>query len=157
MAGTPELAEIPVLAGARVLLVEAAYHPRITALLREGAMRVLRRAKVEVDHRLVPGALEIPIAIAMAVRTTRYEACVAIGCVIRGETIHFDLVAGESCRGLVELGIRHALPIGNGILTVDNEHQALQRADPAGEDKGGFAALAALRLLELRRSLGAPS
>jgi 6,7-dimethyl-8-ribityllumazine synthase len=157
MAGTPEIASIPVLAGARVLLVEAPYHARVCGLLREGARRVLERARVEIVHRTVPGALEIPAAVAIAAESARFDAYVAIGCVVRGETIHFELVAGESCRGLVELAVRRGLAVGNGILTVDEERQALVRADPEGEDKGGFAALAALRLLELRREFGGGS
>lgn len=155
MAGTPGIADVPELAGARVLVVDAPYHERVCKLLREGARRVLADARVEVVHRSVPGALEIPTAIAIAAASGRFDAYVALGCVIRGETIHFELVAGESCRGLVELGLRRGLAVGNGILTVDSEAQALVRADPGGEDKGGFAALAALRLLELRREYGA--
>lgn len=155
MAGTPDIAHVPLLEGARVLLVEAPYHERVCERLREGARRVLARSRSLVTHRTVPGALEIPAAIAIAAAGGRFDAYVALGCVIRGETIHFELVAGESCRGLVELGVRLGLAIGNGILTVDNETQALVRADPDGEDKGGFAALAALRLLELRREYGA--
>ena len=154
MARTPNIATVPVLPGARVLVVEAPYHAKICALLREGARRVLGRAQVEVAHCAVPGALEIPAAIAMAADSGRFDAYVALGCVIRGETIHFELVAAESCRGLMELAVRRALAIGNGILTVDNEDQARVRADPAGEDKGGFAAFAALRLLALRRQFG---
>lgn len=155
MAGTPTAGPVPVLEGARVLLIEAPYHARIAALLRRGAMRVLERARVSVTHRTVPGALEIPAAVAVAADSGRFDAYVAIGCVIRGETIHFELVASESCRGLVELAVRRGLAIGNGILTVDDERQALVRADPDGEDKGGFAALAALSLLQLRREFGA--
>ena len=102
----------------------------------------------------MPGALEIPPAIALAGRSERFDAFVALGCVIRGETTHYELVAGESARGLMDLGVRTGLLIGNGILTVENEPQALERADPRRQDKGGAAAVAALALLGLRRRLG---
>lgn len=156
MAGTADPLALPAdLGGARVLLVVAPYHRAVTELLCRGARRLLERAAVAVEELEVPGALEIPTAIAIAAKGGRFDAYVALGCVIRGETIHFDLVAGESCRGLVELGLRERLPIGNGILTVDTLEQALERADPARQDKGGHAALAALALVALGRRLGA--
>ncbi len=153
MAGTPQEGEIPRLPGARVLLVEAPYHPEIHALLRAGAERVLARAGAEVARVGVPGALEVPAAIALAARHGGFDAYVALGCVVRGETFHFEIVALESARGLTELAVREGLCIGNGILTVDHLDQARRRADPAGEDKGGFAARAALMLLAWRRRL----
>lgn len=153
MAGAGLAAEAPHLPGARVLIVEARYYARINDLLLEGAKAVLERAGVEVAHLVVPGALEVPPAIAIAHRFGRFDAYVALGCVIRGETTHYDLVAGESCRGIMDLGVREGLAIGNGILTVENEAQALVRADPGDQDKGGGAALAALSLLAWRYRL----
>ncbi|HET6469028.1 MAG TPA: 6,7-dimethyl-8-ribityllumazine synthase [Geminicoccaceae bacterium] len=141
--------------GRRVLIVEARFYERINELLLEGARAVLADAEAAVEHVVVPGALELPTAIAMAHKMRRFEAFVALGCVIRGETTHYELVAGESARGLVDLGIREGALIGNGILTVENEAQALARADPARLDKGGDAAWAALALLDLRARLGA--
>jgi 6,7-dimethyl-8-ribityllumazine synthase len=138
---------------AKILIVEARFYAGINAMLVEGAKAVLARAGVAVEHVVVPGALEIPPAIALAHRSGWFDAYVALGCVIRGETSHYDLVAGESCRGLMDLGVREGLPIGNGILTVENERQAEVRADPHGQDKGGGAVLAALHLLALKRWL----
>lgn len=152
MAGTPKAGDIPHLPGCRVLLVAAPYHAAIVAMLEAGARRVLDAAGVEVERAEVPGALEIPAAVALAHRLGRFDAHVALGCVVRGETFHFEIVAMESARGLVDLAVREGVIVGNGILTVDSLEQARVRADPAGEDRGGHAALAALRLLALRRS-----
>jgi 6,7-dimethyl-8-ribityllumazine synthase len=154
MAGAGADIEVPHLPGARVLVVEARYYAHINDLLLAGACAALKAAGVSVSHAVVPGALEIPPAIAIAQAGGGFDGYVALGCVIRGETSHYDLVAGESCRGLMELGIRTGAAIGNGILTVENERQALERADPAHQDKGGGAAMAALTLLALRRRLG---
>lgn len=152
MAGSPsELAVPSGLGPLTALVVVAPYHRQVTDLLLNGADRVLRSAGASASIVEVPGALEIPTAIALAGRTGRFDAFVALGCVIRGETSHYDLVAGESCRGLVELGIRERLAIGNGILTVDTLDQALERADPSRLDKGGHAARAALSLVALAR------
>lgn len=151
MAGAGEGAEIPRLPGARVLIVEARFYPAINEMLLAGAQAVLAEAGVEIEHVVVPGALEIPPAIAIAHRSGHFDAYVALGCVIRGETSHYDLVAGESCRGIMDLGLTQGAAIGNGILTVENEQQALVRADPRQQDKGGGAARAALLLLALRR------
>ncbi|MEK0081926.1 6,7-dimethyl-8-ribityllumazine synthase [Benzoatithermus flavus] len=153
MAGAGAAAEVPHLPGARVLIVEARFYGRINDFLLEGAKAVLAKAGAEVTHIVVPGALEVPPAIAMAHATGRFDAYVALGCVIRGETTHYDLVAGESCRGIMDLGVRERIAIGNGILTVENEAQALVRADPHHQDKGGGAALAALSLLLWQRRL----
>lgn len=155
MAGPGAAAEVPHLPGARVLIVEARFYAHINDLLLTGARRILEVAGAEVAHVVVPGALEIPPAVAMAQASGRFDAYVALGCVIRGETTHYELVAGESCRGLMDLGIRAGAAIGNGVLTVENESQALVRADPADQDKGGGAALAALRLLAWRKALSA--
>ncbi len=144
-------------AGARVLVVEARFYDRINDMLVQGAKRALEDAGAVVEHVVVPGALEVPPAIALALATGRFDAFVALGCVIRGETTHYELVSGESCRGIMELGIRESAVIGNGILTVENEAQAVIRADPAHADKGGDAARAALILLALKRRLGVPA
>ena len=155
MAGAGAGFAVPHLPGARVLVVEARFYAHINDLLLAGARAVLARAGTEVGHVVVPGALEVAPAVAIAEASGRYDAYVALGCVIRGETTHYELVSGESCRGLMDLGVRTGAAIGNGILTVENEAQALARADPATQDKGGGAALAALCLLALRRELGA--
>jgi len=137
----------------RVLLVEARYYEDISDALASGAMAVLEQAGAQVDRLTVPGALEIPGAIRMAVG--RYDAFVALGCVIRGETTHYDIVSNESARGLMQLTLDHAVPIGNGIITVEDEDQAWARAKPDDLDKGGGAARAALRMLEIKRNLEA--
>jgi 6,7-dimethyl-8-ribityllumazine synthase len=153
MAGAGAAAAVPHLPGARVLVVEARFHARVNDLLLQGARRALRAAGAEPGWLTVPGALEIPPAIAIAAYAAGggFDAYVALGCVIRGETTHYELVAGESARGLMELGTRERLAIGNGILTVEDEAQAIVRADPAQQDKGGGAVVAALTLLAWRR------
>jgi 6,7-dimethyl-8-ribityllumazine synthase len=133
---------------ARILIVEARFYGHLNDLLLAGAKAALAGHDVEVVT--VPGALEIPGAVALAGETGRYDAYVALGVVIRGETYHFEIVAGESARGLMALSL-DGLAIGNGILTVEDEAQALARADPAQKDKGGEAAKAALAMLELKR------
>ena len=134
MAGAGGKIEVPHLPGARVLVVEARFYAHINDMLLVGARARLDTAGAQVSHVVVPGALEIPIAISIAQSGGGFDAYVALGCVIRGETTHYELVAGESCRGLMEVGIRTGTPIGNGILTVENEAQALIRADPAALD-----------------------
>ena len=151
MAGVGAGSEVPHLPGARVLVVEARYYAHINDLLLAGALAKLELAGAEVTHVTVPGALEIPPAVAIAQAGGRFDGYVALGCVIRGETTHYDLVAGESCRGLMELGLRTGAAIGNGILTVENEAQALARARPNEKDKGGEAAKAALAMLALKQ------
>jgi 6,7-dimethyl-8-ribityllumazine synthase len=149
MAGSGDQLSIPVLTRARILIVEARYHAHINDMLLAGVRRMLERARVNrVEHVVVPGALEIPAAIALAPKS--YDGFVAIGVVIRGETTHYDTVAYESSRGITDLAVRDQRLIGNGILTVENEQQAIVRADPAQMDKGGGAALAALHLIALR-------
>jgi 6,7-dimethyl-8-ribityllumazine synthase len=149
MAGSGDQLSIPVLTRARILIVEARYHAHINDMLLAGVRRMLERARVNrVEHAVVPGALEIPAAIALAPKS--YDGFVALGVVIRGETTHYDTVAYESSRGITDLAVREQRLIGNGILTVENEQQALERADPARMDKGGGAALAALHLIALR-------
>src|SRR5712671_4717455 len=144
--------------GARILVVEARYYDDIADLLLRGAKRMIRDAGATFDLVTVPGALEIPAAImiglhAAAAREQPYDGVVALGCVIRGETSHYDIVAGESARAIMDIAIALDMPIGNGILTVDTDAQARARARPTGEDKGGSAARAALALVRLKRRL----
>lgn len=142
---------------AKVLIVEAPYYAHIAAELAKGAVGALEEASVAYDRLEVPGALEIPIAIAMASETRRYAGYVALGCVIRGETSHYDIVAGESARALMDLGTERGLAVGNGILTVDTEAQALARARVAEKNKGGDAARACLALMAAREAYPRPS
>jgi 6,7-dimethyl-8-ribityllumazine synthase len=132
---------------ARILIVEARFYDHLNDMLVAGAKAAL--GGHEVDVVTVPGALEVPGAIALAVESGRYDAFVAIGVVIRGETYHFEIVSNESARGIMALTM-DGVAIGNGILTTENEAQAIARADPAQLDKGGGAAQAALAMLALR-------
>lgn len=134
---------------AKILIVEARFYEHLNDLLLAGARAAIEDAGYAHDTITVPGALEIPAAIAFADASGAYDGYVAIGVVIRGETYHFEIVAGESARGLMALTI-DGLAIGNGILTTENEAQALVRADPAQKDKGGEAAKAALAMLALK-------
>jgi len=143
-------------AGARVLVVEARFYDDIADLLWTGATRALKRAGAVFDRVSVPGSLEIPPAIAIALDAAArqgkpYDGVVALGCVIRGETSHYDIVAGESARGLMDLALARRMPVGNGILTVDTQQQAVERARPDRWDKGGGAVNAALALIRLER------
>ena len=134
---------------ARVLIAEARFYPHLNDLLLQGARAAIEAAGHKHEILTVPGALELPGAIALAARSGRFCAFVALGVVIRGETYHFEVVSEESARALMDLTTKgHA--IGNGILTVENEEQAVVRADPKQGDKGGHAARAALALFELR-------
>ena len=134
---------------ARFLIVEARFYDHLNDMLVAGARAALEAAGHEVEVLTVPGALEVPGAIALASESGRYDGYVGIGVVIRGETYHFEIVAGESARGIMALTM-DGMAIGNGILTVENEAQALVRADPAQNDKGGEAAKAAMALLDLQ-------
>jgi 6,7-dimethyl-8-ribityllumazine synthase len=140
----------------RMLIVEARYYEHIADKLLEGARSVLDDAGVEYDVVTVPGALEIPAAIAIAHDATPYAGFVALGCVIQGQTYHFEIVAHGSSRGLMDLAVGDRLAIGNGILTVDNEKQALERLGGGHGHKGAEAARAALRLVALKRDLVGP-
>ena len=133
---------------ARILIVEARFYDHLNDLLLAGARGAIEEAGHAHETVTVPGALEIPAAISLAAGTGRYDAFVALGVVIRGETYHFEIVAGESARGIMALTL-DGLAIGNGILTVENEAQALARARPDEKDKGGEAARAALTMLAL--------
>ena len=144
--------------GARVLVIEARFYDDIADELLRGALGALHGAQCAVDVLTVPGALEIPAALAIALDRAEaegapYAAAVALGCVIRGETGHYDIVAGESARALMDLSVARRLPLGNGILTVETEAQAWARARVTEMNKGGGAAEAALAVLAIRRGL----
>ena len=135
---------------ARILIVEARFYDHLNDMLLAGARRAIEEAGHVHETVTVPGALEVPGAIALAVETGRYDAYVAVGVVIRGETYHFEIVSNESARGIMALTM-DGIAIGNGILTTENEAQAVYRADPDQADKGGGAAKAALAMLDLRQ------
>ncbi len=134
---------------AKFLIVEARFYDHLNDMLVAGAKAALKAAGHDFEVVTVPGALEIPGTISLASESDLYDGYVAIGVVIRGETYHFEIVAGESARGIMALTM-DGLAIGNGILTVENEEQALVRADPSQKDKGGEAAKAAMAMLDLR-------
>jgi 6,7-dimethyl-8-ribityllumazine synthase len=143
--------------GARILIVEARFYDDIADALLAGATKALKEAGATFDCLSVPGALEIPSTIAIALdaapRRRGYDGAVALGCVIRGDTIHFEIVSHQSARGLMELSVARKMPIGNGIITVDSEAQAWARARAEEQDKGGDAARAALALIAIKRRL----
>ena len=132
-----------------VLLVEARFYPHLNDMLLGGARRAIEAAEHKHETLTVPGALEIPGAIALAARSGRYRAFVGLGVVIRGETYHFEVVSNESARGIMDLTLQ-GYAVGNGVLTVEDEAQAIARCDPDQLDKGGGAAKAALALFALR-------
>jgi 6,7-dimethyl-8-ribityllumazine synthase len=147
------------LPGAKFLIVEARYYDAIGQMLLDGARRAFEGAGASVEVIAVPGALEIPLALGLALEAAEqdeaaYAGAIALGCIIRGETYHFEIVANESARALTSLALETGLAFGNGILTVENEAQAIERADPAKGDKGGDAARAALSLARLQKKLG---
>lgn len=137
----------------KILIVEARFYEALTDALVDGAVAEIDAAGYAYDRIAVPGVLEIPPAIGFAMDTGQYDAFVALGVVIRGETTHYDTVCAESARGLMDVGIQHRLAIGNGIQTVENEAQAWARCDKNDKNKGGGAALAALTLLTIREDL----
>ena len=139
---------------ARILIVEARFYEHLNDLLLEGVRAAIEQEGHRHETVMVPGALEIPAAIAMAAETGRYDAFVAIGVVIRGETYHFEVVSNESARGIMALTL-DGLAIGNGIITVEDEAQALARARPDQKNKGGEAAKAALAMLKLKERFSA--
>ena len=138
---------------ANILIVEARFYDHLNDMLLAGARAAIEAAGHTHETETVPGALEVPGAIALASDTSRYDAFVALGVVIRGETYHFEIVANESARGIMALTM-DGLAIGNGILTTENEAQAITRADPGQLDKGGGAAQAAITMMDLRTRLG---
>jgi 6,7-dimethyl-8-ribityllumazine synthase len=146
--------------GTRFLIVEARYYENIAAMLLEGAKTAFAKAGATFDLVGVPGALEIPLALAIALDHAAaskhpFDGAVALGCVIRGETHHFEIVANESARAFMQISLARKLAFGNGVLTVENEAQALSRADPRQSDKGGDAARAALSMHRLKLAIGA--
>ena len=138
---------------AKFLIVEARFYDHLNDLLLDGARTALQEAGHDYEIVTVPGALEVPAAVSLAAESGQFDGYVALGVVIRGETYHFEIVANESARGLMALGL-DGLAIGNGILTVENEAQALERADAARKNKGGEAAQAAMAMLALRTRWG---
>lgn len=139
---------------ATILIVEARFYPHLNDMLLEGARAAIEAAGHKHETITVPGALELPAAIALAAKSGRFCAFVALGVVIRGETYHFEVVSEESARALMDLTL-DGFAIGNGVLTVENEAQAIVRADPKQLDKGGHAAKAALSLFDIREKYGA--
>ena len=144
-----------------LLLVEARFYPDISDELLKGATEEIERAGGSFERIAVPGALEIPPAIRFAIRAMdlvggrrRYDGYVGLGCVIRGETSHYDIVSQQSARGLMDLSLQHTVAIGNGILTVENEDQAWSRARVSEGNKGGDAARATLAMIEVKRHFG---
>jgi 6,7-dimethyl-8-ribityllumazine synthase len=144
---------------ARILIVEARFYTHISDALLDGATAAIELAGAYFERIAVPGALEIPPAILFAAKAGggggSFDGFVALGCVIRGDTYHFEIVANESARGLMQVSLQHGLCIGNGILTCETEEQALIRASRDGHDKGGDAARACLALISARSRLGA--
>ncbi|MDA7948294.1 MAG: 6,7-dimethyl-8-ribityllumazine synthase [Hyphomicrobiaceae bacterium] len=142
-----------------VLIIEARFYDDITNELARGATEELRRRGIGFERISVPGALEVPVALSMAVNSKivgpkgRHDGCVALGCVIRGETSHYDIVAAESARGLLDIAVNNSIAVGNGILTVDTREQAWARASVDGRNKGASAAIACATLLELAGDL----
>lgn len=137
-----------------ILIVASPYYKNITDELEAGARAVLQKAGYAVQTITVPGAFEIPAAISFAHTSRRFEGYVALGCVIRGETSHYDYVCGESARGIADLALKEHLAIGYGILTVENEEQAIVRADRKQGDKGGEAAKACLTMMAIKQLYG---
>jgi 6,7-dimethyl-8-ribityllumazine synthase len=163
MARTPRTSQaLPTGAGAgtRVLIIEAPYYEKVAQELAAGAVAELEAASVEYERVVVPGALEIPLALAQAVRSgligsddadARFDGCVALGCVIRGETSHYDTVCNNANHWLMQLAVEHAIPLGNAILTVDTEAQAMERAQGGRKGKGADAVRACLALIAIER------
>ncbi len=140
----------------KILIIEARFYEAISDALLEGALGVLEKAgtDIEIDRITVPGALEIPHVIAYAENLHKgYDGYVALGCVIRGETTHYDYVCQESARAIMDLAVGLKLAIGNGIITVENEGQAWARASKDQKDKGGFAASAVLQMINIKKEL----
>jgi 6,7-dimethyl-8-ribityllumazine synthase len=151
MRAAEERAPIAKVPGAKLLIVTAPYYRAIAEQLQRGAEAAAAEAEAVLDRVFVPGAFEIPAAIAHAARTNAFDGFIALGCVVRGETSHYDYVCGESARGLMDLSIKQGLAIGYGILTVENLEQAEARASTTGGDKGGEAVRACLAMIALKR------
>ena len=147
-----------------ILIIQSSYYEDVSGLLMQGAASVLKRANVHYDVIDVPGAFEIPAAIGYVVKSMafdiearRFDGYIALGCILKGQTHHDKIIGEESARGLMEVALRHTLAIGNGILTCDTHEQALKRAQPDGFDRGGAAADACLRMIELKHVFGLSS
>jgi 6,7-dimethyl-8-ribityllumazine synthase len=146
-----------------LLIIEARFYEDVTDALVKGAVAVLEADHIEYERIAVPGALEIPLALSLALangfvgRAGRHRGCIALGCVIRGQTSHYEIVARESAAGLHALAVEHAVPLGNGVLTCESHEQALARASVDGRNKGGDAARACLALMELERHFSSAS
>lgn len=136
-----------------ILIIEARFYTHIADMLVQGATDYLASKGATYERMDVPGALEIPSVLSMAVNSEKYDGYVVLGCVIRGETSHYDIVCNESARGVYAVALAHDLCVGNGVLTVENEAQAIMRADPHQKNKGKDAAEAALKLLDIKSSL----
>lgn len=140
-----------------VLILEARFYEDINNMMIDGVTEALTNVGATFEKITVPGALEIPTALQYAAQRKNgrvFDAFVVLGCVIRGETTHYEIVSNESARGIMEVSIKHNLAVGNGILTVENVEQALDRADKARQNKGGGAAIAALSMLALKQACG---
>lgn len=138
----------------KILVIEARFYDAISDALLEGAIGVLEKANIEYERKVVPGALEIPHVISFAeAANAGFDGYIALGCVIRGETTHYDYVCQESARAIMDLAVNQQLAIGNGIITVENEVQAWARASRDKKDKGGFAANAVLEMIKIRQEL----
>lgn len=140
-----------------ILILEARFYETINDLMLSGVTEALEKAGATYEKLTVPGALEIPVALKFAAERKNgrtFDAFVVIGCVIRGETTHYEIVSNESARGIMDVSLQHNLAVGNGILTVENEAQAIDRADKSRQNKGGGAAIAALSMLALKQACG---
>lgn len=135
----------------KILIIEAVFYQDISAMLLEGAKKRLDKSEYQYEIVTISGALEIPAVIAIAENTNQYAGYIGLGCVIRGETSHYDYVCTESARGLSELGFRNQLAIANGIITTENKEQAIARADMEQKNKGGFVANVCLEMIELKK------
>lgn len=134
----------------KILIVQAVFYENISTMLLEGATAQLENDNIDYEVITVDGALEIPPAINIASKSNKFDGFVALGCVIRGETSHYDIVSEQSCNGIMQLSLEKDLAIGNGILTVENQEQALARANPKDKNKGGFAAGAVQKVISLK-------
>ena len=135
----------------KILIIEAVFYKDISAMLLEGTTKRLDESEYEYEVITISGALEIPAVIAMAENSEKYAGYIGLGCVIRGETSHYDYVCGESARGLSELGFRNQLAVANGIITTENKEQAIARANINQKNKGGFVANVCLEMIELKK------
>lgn len=156
-----ELKDETDISGSHVVIIEARFYDDIQEALLQGALRELEAAGVGYDVISVPGALEIPAAIAIAMDASKkngrpYDGAIALGCVVRGDTIHFEIVSMESSRALMDLSVARSLPLGNGIITVNTPEQAWERARPDRLNKGGDAARAALTMMRIKKRLAKP-